>query len=105
MVRNPSGQPWTEGCLLTDENQTALTSRDVIGWITYTSRKTTEVVPNCGFVPVVLGPNWFGALPDIYPNYVGAVPLDASDQDVLERGAETRAQEKQKDVPPTGRLD
>ena len=69
----------------TDDHKTAIASRTIVGWITFLSRRITDVLPNRGFAAIVIGDNWLPVLATSIPRSVCIAPKDVSDERVLER--------------------
>jgi hypothetical protein len=67
----------------TDANKTALVSRPILGWITFSNRLLQNAIPRHGFAAVVAGDNWLPALAGWVPNHHCIAPKDATDEEIL----------------------
>jgi hypothetical protein len=72
----------------TDENKTALTSRPIVGWITYGSKRVVDVIPNNGFLPIIIADNWLPAFMGAVPYAACVAPKEASDEEILAKMAQ-----------------
>lgn len=88
----PFVEQWSSICLgnlgykavfWTDDKKTALTSRPILGWVTYSSRPLASVVPTHGFAAVVMGDHWLPAAAINVPLHYCIAPLDATDEAIL----------------------
>lgn len=68
-----------------DDEKTGFEFRAIVGWITFSSRRVTDVVPTNGFAAVVVSDNWFPVLAGTPPRYVGIAPEDATDEEIRAR--------------------
>lgn len=70
----------------TDDTKTSVTSLPIVGWISYSNKKVTDIVPINGFAPVVVSEEgWWPALASAVPRYACIASKKASDEDILTR--------------------
>lgn len=68
-----------------DDSKTSITSRPIVGWVTFVARMVTDVIPKNGFAAVVIADWWLPALASLIPRYACIAPKDATDAEVLAR--------------------
>jgi hypothetical protein len=72
----------------TDDSKTALTSRPIVGWITFGSKRVIDVVPKSGFAAVVIADNWMPAVVGAVPRHACIAPKDAANDQIIAKMAE-----------------
>lgn len=68
-----------------DAAKTSITSRSIVGWITWTNRKLPDVVPFNGFAAIVIGDNWMPAAAQNLPGYACIAPNGATEEEIIAR--------------------
>lgn len=70
----------------TDDSKTSVTSIPIVGWISYSNKKVTEVTAFNGFEPVVVSDDgWWPTLAKSLPHYACIAPQGAADDEIIAR--------------------
>lgn len=70
----------------TDDTKTSVTSLPIVGWISFSNKKVTDIVPINGFAPVVVSEEgWWPILASAVPRYACIAAKNASDEEILAR--------------------
>ena len=68
----------------TDDSKTSVTSIPIVGWITYSNRKVTDVAGFNGFEPIVVSDEgWWPTLAKSLPRYACIAAQGATEEEVI----------------------
>jgi hypothetical protein len=86
----------------TDDKKVAIISRPIVGWVSYTVRRVTDILQERGFAAVVITDRWFPTIASFLPRYFCIAPKDAPDDEIIETASKWVGNQNPPPVPPSG---